>query len=156
MNTTIAELKEKIQTLEQSKGYHHERYLGNLSAIDEKIDRIEKQIERTKSQVKKELLKRHIDWLEEEIVKMDEAIEVITTSIDSDIEKMQQLIISFEEKKEKEKKSFEYNIENIRKCCKNRSAATLFDALESVANALEIIRVEGRQTESDQRNAQTF
>ena len=146
MNTTIAELKGKIEALEQSKEYHHERYLGNLSAIDEKIDRIEKQIERTKSQVKKELLKRHIDWLEEEIVKMDEAIEVITTSIDSEIEKIQELIKSIEERKEKEKNSFEYNIENIRKCCKNRSAATMFDALESVANALEIIRAERDQT----------
>jgi hypothetical protein len=31
-------------------------------------------------------------------------------------------------------------------CCKKRSAATMFDALESVANALEIIRAEARQT----------
>jgi len=54
--------------------------------------------------------------------------------------------VSLEERVEKEKKSFEYNIENIRKCCKNRSTATMFEALEAVANALEIIRAERAQT----------
>ncbi len=83
------DIKQQIEALEQSKEFHHQKYLNNLQIIDDKIERVEKQ---------------------------------------------------------KEKKSFEYNIENIRKCCKNRSAATMFDALESVANALEIIRAEARQT----------
>jgi hypothetical protein len=54
------------------------------------------------------------------------------------------VIKSIEKRKEQEKNSFEYNIEKIRNCCKNRSAATMFEALESVANALEIIRAENR------------
>ena len=80
------------------------------------------------------------------MLKMDEAIEVITQKLNSEIERLGGVMKSHEERKQKEKKSFEYNIENIRKCCKNRSAATMFDALESVANALEIIRAEARQT----------
>jgi hypothetical protein len=103
-------------------------------------------MERTKSQVKRDLLNRHIDWYEEEILKMDEAIEVITQKLNSEIERLKGVMKSHEERKQKEKKSFEYNIENIRVCCKKRSAATMFDALESVANALEIIRAEARQT----------
>src|SRR6056300_1013385 len=130
----IKDIKQQIAALEQAKEFHHEKYLNNLQIIDDKIDRIEKQLDRTKSQVKKELLKRSLDWYDEETIKMDEAIEL---------------------RREREKDSFEYNIENIRKCCKNRSVATLFDALESVANALEIIRSERRQAESDQRNVQT-
>ena len=76
---------------------------------------------------------------------MDEAVDVVTTKIDSEIQRLQEFIKSAELRREKEKKSFEYNIENIRKCCKNRSTATLFDAFESVANALEIIRAETGQ-----------
>src|SRR5210317_1437224 len=142
MDTTIVELKQQIQALEQSKEYHHEKYLSNISIIDEKTDRIEKQIERTKSAVKRDLLKRHLDWFENEIVKMDEAIDVITEKIDSEIERLQEVIKSVEKRKEQD--SFEYNIEKIRKCCKNRSAATMFEALESVANVLEIIRAENQ------------
>jgi len=142
----ILDIKQQIDALEKSKEYHYEKYLTNIAIIDEKISRVEKQIERTKSQVKKELLKRHLDWYEEENLKMDQAVEVITTKIDSEIERLENVLKSIEEKRQKEKSSFEYNIENIRNCCKNRSTATMFQALESVANALEIIRAERDQT----------
>ena len=151
---TVKEIKEQIAAYERAKEFHHEKYLNNLSIIDEKIDRIEKQMEKTKSQVKRDLLKRSLDWYEEETLKMDEAIETITTKLDSEIKRLQEVIKSIELRRDREKNSFEYNIENIRKCCKNRSTATMFDALESVANALEIIRAEGRQTETGQKNGQ--
>jgi predicted nucleic acid-binding Zn-ribbon protein len=140
------QVKEQIVALERAKEFHHEKYLNNIQIIDDKIDRIEKQLEKTKSQVKRNLLKRTLDWYEREINKMDEAVDVVTTNIDSEIQRLQEIIKSAELRREKEKKSFEYNIENIRKCCKNRSTATLFDAFESVANALEIIRAERTQT----------
>lgn len=142
----ILDIKQQINALEKSKEFHYEKYLTNIAIIDEKISRVEKQIERTKSQVKRELLKRHLDWYEEENLKMDQAVEVITTKIDSEIERLENVMKSIEEKRQKEKSSFEYNIENIRNCCKNRSTATMFQALESVANALEIIRAERDQT----------
>lgn len=142
----ILDIKQQINALEKSKEFHYEKYLTNIAIIDEKISRVEKQIERTKSQVKRELLKRHLDWYEEENLKMDQAVEVITTKIDSEIERLENVLKSIEEKRQKEKSSFEYNIENIRNCCKNRSTATMFQALESVANALEIIRAERDQT----------
>ena len=150
----MKEIKEQIAAYERAKEFHHEKYLNNLSIIDEKIDRIEKQMEKTKSQVKRDLLKRSLEWYEEETLKMDEAIETITTKLDSEIKRLQEVIKSIELRRDREKNSFEYNIENIRKCCKNRSTATMFDALESVANALEIIRAEGRQTETGQKNGQ--
>ena len=131
--------------LERAKEFHHEKYLNNIQLIDDKIDRIEKQLEKTKSQVKRDLLKRTLDWYEEEINKMDEAVDVVTTNIDSEIQRLHEVIKSAELRRENEKKSFDYNIENIRKCCKNRSTVTLFEALESVANALEIIRAETGQ-----------
>lgn len=142
----ILDIKQQIDALEKSKEYHYEKYLTNIAIIDEKISRVEKQIERTKSQVKRELLKRHLDWYEEENLKMDQAVEVITTKIDSEIERLENVLKSIEEKRQKERSSFEYNIQNIRNCCKNRSTATMFQALESVANALEIIRAERGQT----------
>nr|QIZ31235.1 hypothetical protein orf00261 [Ostreococcus mediterraneus virus 2] len=132
------QVKDQIVALERTKEFHHEKYLNNIHLIDDKIDRIEKQMERTKSQVKRDLLKRTLDWYEEEINKMDEAIDVVTTKIDNEIQRLRDVELRRE-------KSFEYNIENIRKCCKNRSTATLFDAFESVANALEIIRAETGQ-----------
>ena len=145
------QVKEQIVALERAKEFHHEKYLNNIQLIDDKIDRIEKQLEKTKSQVKRDLLKRTLDWYEEEINKMDEAVDVVTTKIDSEIQRLHDIIKSAELRQEKEKKSFDYNIENIRKCCKNRSTVTVFEALESVANALEIIRAETGQ-KSEQKS----
>ena len=142
----MTEIEQQITALEHSKEYHYQTYLKNLRILDDKMDRIEQQIERTKSQVKRDLLKRHLDWFENEVGNMDEAIDVITDKIDSEIKRLCDIQKSLQEKKEREKKSFEYNIENIRKCVKNRSTASMFDALESVANALEIMMVDSRQT----------
>jgi len=143
---TIQNIKQQIENLKHSKEYHHQKYLNNIAIIDEKIDRIEKQIERTKSQVKRDLLKRHLDWYEEEILKMDESIEIVTNNIESEIQRLGSIIKSLEEKSEKEKKSFEFNIQTIRTCVKNRTTTNIFNALNSVANALEIIRAEKNQT----------
>jgi formate dehydrogenase maturation protein FdhE len=128
------DIKEQIVALEQAKEFHHEKYISNLQIIDDKIERIEKQLERTRSPVKRDLLKRSLDWYEEETLKMDEAIETITAKIDSEIERLK----SAEEKK----KTFEYNIEKIREYARVRND----NALEFVANALEILRAEKVQT----------
>jgi len=95
------DIKQQIEALEQSKEFHHQKYLNNLQIIDDKIERVEKQMERTKSQVKRDLLNRHIDWYEEEILKMDEAIEVITQKLNSEIERLGGVMKSHEERKQK-------------------------------------------------------
>ena len=138
----IRDIENQIQAHKRAKEFHHEKYLNNLQIVDDKIERIEKQIEKSKSSVKQDLLKRHIDWYEEEISRMDKSIENITQEYDSEIKRLTDMIESIKDRCEKEKKSFDYNIQKIRKCCESRSAATMFDALQSVANALEIIRDE--------------
>jgi len=68
------EIKQQIEALEQSKEFHYQKYLNDQMIIDNKLERIEKQIEKTKSQVKRDLLKRHIDWYEQHTMKMDESL----------------------------------------------------------------------------------
>jgi uncharacterized protein Yka (UPF0111/DUF47 family) len=146
MDTTIQEISLQIRSLEEAKKFHQEKYLNNIRIIDDKIQRVEKQIDRSKSQVKRDLLKRNFDWYENEIIKMDEAISIVTKKIDDEISRLHEVLKSVQMRQENERNSFEYNIENIRNCCKNRNTATIFEALESVANALEIIRAERCQT----------
>lgn len=143
---TIEDINRQIEALEKSKDFHNEKYLNNIQIIDDKIESIEKQLERTKSQVKRDLLKRCLDWYETEIEKMDEAISVIIEKIDNEIERLESLKKTIEEQQRKEKESFEYNIQKIRECARDRNVYRIVDALESVANALEIIRVEKAQT----------
>ena len=136
----------QLEALDNAKEVHEQKYIHNIHLLDDKIERIEKQLERTKSSVKRDLLKRQLDWYESEIEKMDEAVGVIMKKINSEIERLKNIKTSTEEKIKNEKKSLDYNIQKIRECAKDRNVYRIVDALEFVANALEIIRDETRQT----------
>ena len=136
----------ELKALDHAKEVHEQKYIHNIHILDEKIERIEKQLERTKSPVKRDLLKRQLHWYESEIEKMDEAIDVIMKKINSEIERLTNIKTVTEEKIRNEKKSLDYNIQKIRECARDRNVYRIVDALESVANALEIIRDEARQT----------
>jgi len=136
----------ELKALDHAKEVHEQKYIHNIHILDEKIERIEKQLERTKSPVKCDLLKRQLHWYESEIEKMDEAIDVIMKKINSEIERLTNIKTVTEEKIRNEKKSLDYNIQKIRECARDRNVYRIVDALESVANALEIIRDEARQT----------
>ena len=136
----------QLEALDNAKEVHEQKYIHNIHLLDDKIERIEKQLERTKSSVKRDLLKRQLDWYESEIEKMDEAVGVIMKKINSEIERLKNIKTSTEEKMRNEKKSLDYNIQKIRECARDRNVHRIVDALESVANALEIIRDETRQT----------
>ena len=136
----------ELKALDHAKEVHEQKYIHNIHILDEKIERIEKQLERTKSPVKRDLLKRQLHWYESEIEKMDEAIDVIMKKINSEIERLTNIKTATEEKIRNEKKSLDYNIQKIRECARDRNVYRIVDALESVANALEIIRDEARQT----------
>ena len=142
----IQEIDQQIKTLEASKDYHHQKYIQNIEILDEKLDRIEHQMERTKSHVKRDLLKRQLHWYETEIDKMDEAIETVTNKIDTEIKRLEEIKKKIRETKEKEKKSFDYNLGKLRECVQRRSTVNVFEALESIGNALEILKAERTQT----------
>lgn len=138
----IQNINQQIESLEKAKDIHNEKYVNNIQILDEKMERVEKRLEKTKSELKREVLKRHIDWYETEIEKMDQAINVIIEKIDNEIERLEGLKKSIEDQQRKKKQSFEYNIQQIRECARDRNVYRIVDALESVANALEIIRAE--------------
>jgi len=143
---TIEDINRQIEALEKAKDIHNEKYSNNIQMLDEKMQRVEKRLENTKSELKRDLLMRHIDWYETEIEKMDEAINIIVEKIDNEIERLESIKKTIEEQQIKEKESFEYNIQKIRECARDRNVYRIVDALESVANALEIIRAEKAQT----------
>jgi len=137
---TLEQIDQHITQLNQALELHEQKYAENIEILDNKLIKISNQLDRTNSPIRREILMKQIDYYEDQTQRMDHAIQTIRQDINNQIVKMEQLKKSEEDKKKKEKNSLEYNIEHIRKCCKNRSATSLFEALESVANALEIIR----------------
>jgi len=136
----LEQIDQHITQLNQALELHEQKYTENIEILDNKLIKISNQLDRTNSPIRREILMKQIDYYEDQTQRMDHAIQTIRQDINNQIVKMEQLKKSEEDKKKKEKNSLEYNIEHIRKCCKNRSATSLFEALESVANALEIIR----------------
>jgi len=97
---------------------------------------------------------KQIDYYEDQIHRMDHAIETIRQEINTKIVELEKIKKDQEKTKEKEKKSFEYNIKKVRECIQKRSTGNIFDIFEHIANSLEIIRDEIVQNENGQKNEQ--
>jgi|SaaInl0LU_22_DNA_1037365.scaffolds.fasta_scaffold36461_2 Na+/phosphate symporter len=136
----------EIATLEKTREFNQQKYIENVEKIDNKLETLSNQLERTKSPVKKEILMRQIDFYENEYSKMDQAIEIVTNDIDEKLKKYRKLKSDREEIKKKEKQSVEYNIKKLREAIDRANTSEIFSMFNNVANALEILRVEKTQT----------
>ena len=136
----------EIATLENTREFNQQKYIENVEKIDNKLETLSNQLERTKSPVKKEILMRQIDFYENEYSKMDQAIEIVTNDIDEKLKKYRKLKSDREEIKKKEKQSVEYNIKKLREAIDRANTSEIFSMFNNVANALEILRVEKTQT----------
>jgi hypothetical protein len=139
------DVDKEIERLENILEDNEQKYLDNIEALEAKVKKIGHKLDRTQSSVKREILARHIDFYENEIEKMDDAIEIITTNINGKIDKMKQIKSENEERKKKEKESLEYNIQNLKDAVHRGNSSEIFNMFKSVTNALDLIRAELRK-----------
>lgn len=131
--------RNEILRLKNAKEVYQSDYVGSIEAFEEKIERLENQIDRSDSEVKREILQRHKDMYFQEIEKLDATIEKTTKFIDDKVAALEAKVGEID----KEKKSFDYNIEKLRGAIQRRNTGEIFDMFENVMNALNVLREEG-------------
>tara|TARA_B110000285_G_C14722577_1_gene422800 strand:+ start:69 stop:446 length:378 start_codon:yes stop_codon:yes gene_type:complete len=117
---------------------YHDTYLSKLEDYDEKIVRLESQIDRTTSDVKREILEKQRSFYLNEIEKIDKTMEHTTRFIDKKMDTLETQLNTLS----KEKKSFEFNIKKLKESIERRNTGEIFDMFECVTNALTALREE--------------
>jgi chaperonin cofactor prefoldin len=137
-------IRSEIIRLKNVKEQYQSNYVTTLEEVQDKIERLEVQLDRTTSEVKSEILQRQKKFYEAEIEKMDRTIESTTKFLDKKIEALEKQMTQLE----KEKRSLDYNIEKLKAALERRNANEIFDMFEFVTNSLEIVKDETSRTPS--------
>jgi chromosome segregation ATPase len=135
-------LLSEIARLNTVKDAYKQSYISNLEYLEEKLDRINAQIERTTSELKMEILKKQKGYYETEITKLDETMEAAIKDIDNKLANIEAKHRELEDQAKKKCESFDFNLENLRLAIKRRNMSDIFDMFESTVNALSILRKE--------------
>jgi predicted nucleic acid-binding Zn-ribbon protein len=137
-------IRSEIIRLKNVKEQYQSNYVTTLEEVQDKIERLEVQLDRTTSEVKSEILQRQKKFYEAEIEKMDRTIESTTKFLDKKIEALEKQMTQLD----KEKRSLDYNIEKLKAALERRNANEIFDMFEFVTNSLEIVKDETSRTPS--------
>jgi phage-related tail protein len=139
-------LRSEINRLTKTREDYHQTYVQNLEIIEDKIAKLDIQIELTDSNVKRGILEKQRIVYQKDVRKIDSTMESTTNLLNKKIESIEQAL----ENIEKEKESFDFNIKKLRTGIINGNTGEIFDMFSSVVNALEILN-RGRN-EIDQKS----
>ena len=128
-------LRNEINRLTKTREDYHQTYVQNLEIIEEKIAKLDIQIELTDSNVKRGILEKQRIVYQKDVRKIDSTMESTTNLLNKKIESIEHTL----ENIEKEKESFDFNIKKLRTGIINENTGEIFDMFSSVVNALEIL-----------------
>jgi chromosome segregation ATPase len=128
-------LQNEIKRLEYSLELYHTSYMQELEDYEEKMQRLEFQIEKCNSDVKREILLRQRENYEQQISRLDENMEKNTNTWKEKIERYKSKLADLE----KEKRSLEYNVDRLNKALGRRDVNEIFDMFEYITNAITIL-----------------
>lgn len=131
-------LQNEIKRLEYNLELYHASYMQELEEYEDKMQKIEFQIEKCSSDVKREILKKQKENYETQISRLDRSMENNTRMINEKIAHYKNRL----EDLEKEKRSLDYNVEKLKKALERRNTSEIFDMFEYVTNAITILHEE--------------
>lgn len=128
-------LQNEIKRLEYSLELYHTSYMQELEDYEEKMQRLEFQIEKCNSDVKRQILLRQRENYEQQISRLDKNMEKNTNTWKEKIERYKSKLTDLE----KEKRSLEYNVDRLNEALGRRDVNEMFDMFEYITNAITIL-----------------
>ena len=136
--------KNEIKKLVYNRDLYHASYIEELEEFTTKIQTINSQIDRTESEIKRQILSKQVDYYDRQIEKLDKNLEITTDTINQKIGYFEEQLANLE----REKHSLGYNIEKLKKALERRNTNEIFDMFEYVTNAICILGEEQDLTAS--------
>lgn len=133
-------LLSEISRLEAIREAYKQSYISNFEFLEEKLSRINVQIDNTTSGLKREILSKQREHYQTEIENLDQTMEKSIDALNVKIDQLERKHKELEIQAKKEIESFEFNIEKIRGALERRNVGEVFNILENVANALIILK----------------
>jgi len=125
-------MQQEIDRLTKLKDICKNSYSESLLYFQNKLERIESQIERTaENSLKREILDSQKVHINSEIANLDAAMEDAVREIDSKIQL-----------RKNEENSFECNMKKLKECLERRNVNEIFNAFDMISNALTILKRE--------------
>jgi len=129
------ETQQHIKALNENLEIYHRGYLHELGLYEEKIQNIEKQIAKCKSDTKRDILEKQMNSYEMHIERLDQHMEENTHKVQHKIKELSNKLAVIE----REKHSIKTNIEKLRMGLEQRNPCDIFDMLECLTNAVCIL-----------------
>ena len=137
-------LRAEIKKLVYTRDVYHATYVEEFEDFEEKIMRLSAQIEKSESEVKKQILNKQKSYYERQIERIDKNLEHTTNLINGKIDYFEEQLQNME----KEKHSLGYNVEKLKKALERRNTNEIFDMFEYVTNAIVILNEDLKSTSS--------
>jgi predicted nucleic acid-binding Zn-ribbon protein len=135
-------LLSEISRLEAIKEAYKQSYISNFEFLEEKLSRINVQIDNTNSGLKREILTKQREHYQIEIDNLDQTMEKSIDALNVKIDQLEKKHKELEIQAKKEVESFDFNIEQIRGALERRNVGEVFNVLENMTNALVILKKE--------------
>ena len=122
-------LRAEIKKLIYTRDLYHTNYVAEFEDFEEKIRRLSVQIDKSESEVKKQILNKQKSYYERQIEKIDKNLEQTTNVINGKIDYFEEQLQNME----KEKHSLGYNVEKLKNALERRNTNEIFDMFEYVS-----------------------
>ena len=135
-------LLNEISRLEAIREAYKQSYISNFEFLEDKLSRINVQIDNTSSGLKREILSKQRDHYQTEMENLDKDMEKSIDTLNTKIQHLEKKQKELEVQEKKKIESFDFNIEKIREALERRNVGEVFNVLENVTNALIILKRE--------------
>jgi hypothetical protein len=144
----LAQHEANLEHIEGQRKMMETNYMKSLDLIEKEMTEIDRRIGVAKSSVKKELLTKQYQYLEDMSQKFDEDFETKKGELEEVIKETKERMKILNEQMKKEQNSLEYNIDQLKKYKNNPGTYNMTQVLEKVVNSLVILSAEKKKKKS--------
>jgi len=130
----------EILRLESTLKLHEDAFSQRSTAIYERIENLEQKLDLKITNGRRHAIMTKIDFYENELSKLHEAIGILTNNINSKIQSLRDMKEKHQESEKQKKESIDYNLEYLRNAIERRDTSEIYSMFESIVNSIDIIK----------------
>jgi hypothetical protein len=130
----------EILRLESTLKLHEDAFSQRSTAIYDRIENLEQKLDLKITNGRRHAIMTKIDFYENELSKLHEAIGILTNNINSKIQSLRDMKEKHQESEKQKKESIDYNLEYLRNAIERRDTSEIYSMFESIVNSIDIIK----------------